>query len=609
MAKTRAPKKTASKIPAAVENKILEVSLQHPDYGARRLVQLLAKEDISIAESPGYRILKRNGMETRAKRTAIAEIQRKEKPPAASRKTPAKISTSIENRIVEVSLQNPDCGAQRLVVLLKDEDISVSKSSVYSILKRHNLQTRSKRIQKIEESKKEPGPAPKKTPAKISREVEERIVAVSLQNPDLGAKRLLPLLESEDIFISASAVYNILKRRNLGSRTKRLAALAEIEIAEPEVQPEPEALQEPPEIPVVIPVDEDEQEPEPVQIPLPVEEPIQEPEETYFLPVPVEMIPPPKPLKRPVRRFHWLFALFNFLLICLILILGVQAVQNMIRFRNPPPAAKLSPVPAPKPAADVEPAVQAHVSRPLNDYRMIWERNLFNVSAKAEPEPPKEVPVEKITLAQKNLGLQLVGTVVAHKPKLSIAIINDRKARDQMAYHEGDQAGKVRIKKILRNQVIITTDKGDKLLTMEAEEFGKGKTAGVSRKPTSRSSTSQQTISANRQPTSQTRSIEVDRSEVESSLSDMDGLMQQMRISPYVLKGEPSGFRISRLPAKSILRRMGLLSGDVIMKVNDEEITSPEQAEDFLGKLAEGGEVAITVKRRRRTRQIQLNIE
>lgn len=534
MAKARTSKKTASKIPTSVQSKILDFSLQHPDFGARRLAKLLEENGISIADSTLYRILKRNGLETRAKRIARSETEHehRKKPAASSRKSPAKISDSIRNRIVDVSLQHPE----------------------------------------------------------------------------LGAKRLLPLLEGEEIVVSASTVYHTLRRRGLGSRKQRLAAIDEIKVDQPETQPGVETLRETPEIPDVIPEAEYEPDPEPVQIPLPVEEQIQESEETYFLPVPVEMIPPPKPLKRPVRRFHWLFALFNFLLICLILILGVQAVQNMIRFRNPP-ASKLAPVPLPTTVSTVKPVTQAHVSRPLNDYRMIWERNLFNVSAKPEPAQPKEVPVEKISLAQKNLGLQLVGTVVAHKPKMSIAIINDRKARDQMAYHEGDQAGKVRIKKILRNQVIITTDEGDKLLTMEAEEFGKGKTAGFSQKSSLRNSSSRQSLSANRQPSSMTRSIEIDRSEVESSLSDLDGLMEKMRISPYVQKGEPSGFRISRLPAKSVLRRMGLLSGDVIMKVNDESITGPEQAEDFFGTLAEGGEVAITVKRRRRTRHIQLNIE
>ena len=48
---------------------------------------------------------------------------------------------------------------------------------------------------------------------------------------------------------------------------------------------------------------------------------------------------------------------------------------------------------------------------------------------------------------------------------------------------------------------------------------------------------------------------------------------------------------------------------DVIVGIDGETITSPEQASDFFQKLAEGGEVTIKLKRRRRTRQIKLNIE
>ena len=38
-------------------------------------------------------------------------------------------------------------------------------------------------------------------------------------------------------------------------------------------------------------------------------------------------------------------------------------------------------------------------------------------------------------------------------------------------------------------------------------------------------------------------------------------------------------------------------------------ITSPDQAPDFFKVLADGGEVTIKLKRRRRTRQIKLKIE
>jgi PDZ domain-containing secreted protein len=43
--------------------------------------------------------------------------------------------------------------------------------------------------------------------------------------------------------------------------------------------------------------------------------------------------------------------------------------------------------------------------------------------------------------------------------------------------------------------------------------------------------------------------------------------------------------------------------------VNDQEITSPDQDAEVFEKLAAGGEVTITIERRRRTRKISLNIE
>jgi hypothetical protein len=135
-----------------------------------------------------------------------------------------KIQGMIEERIVELSLQNPDFGAQRLSPLLKNKNISVSSSQIYTILKRHNMQTRAKRLAKLaDRSPKKPAPAAKKKPARITDEVAEQIVQVSLQNPDYGAQRLVPLLEKEGILLTASAVYRMLKRNGLQNRDKRLA--------------------------------------------------------------------------------------------------------------------------------------------------------------------------------------------------------------------------------------------------------------------------------------------------------------------------------------------------------------------------------------------------
>jgi len=47
----------------------------------------------------------------------------------------------------------------------------------------------------------------------------------------------------------------------------------------------------------------------------------------------------------------------------------------------------------------------------------------------------------------------------------------------------------------------------------------------------------------------------------------------------------------------------------VITAINDEAVTGPEQAAGFYETLSRGSEVTINFQRRRRNRQIRLNIE
>ena len=70
----------------------------------------------------------------------------------------------------------------------------------------------------------------------------------------------------------------------------------------------------------------------------------------------------------------------------------------------------------------------------------------------------------------------------------------------------------------------------------------------------------------------------------------------------------PAGIKLSPVPPGSIFAQMGLRSDDVIVGVNGESITRPEQAVRLLEKIKEGGDVAIQVKGRRRNRIIQLDV-
>jgi type II secretion system protein C len=496
-----------------------------------------------------------------------------------NKRVATKISGPVEERIVEISLQHPDYGARRLVALLKKETIIVSASAVYNILKRHSLQTREKRLAEIKEQTEEPKPFPKKPPAQITDEVAGRIVQISLQNPEYGARRLVPLLEQEGILVSVSSVYTILKRNGLQNRSMRLLKFEEQRFVE---TPHPQA----------------------VAITPPAEELQQVAEETFVTSAAPRVSPVPKAHEKATGKRSWVLTLFNLLLLGLLILLGIYTVQNVRNVRLEPEA-----VASIEPASLIAATEPKAAFRPLIDYRFIWERNLFNISKEKAPAPKKEIAIEKLALAGKDLGLKLVGTVVADDPARNRAIIHNHSSRQQEAYQEGDQAGKVQIKKIMRNKVVITTEKGDELLTVELEDSGKRARSSMAQQWASKGLPFQAQVPEGELPRAATRSIRLEREEVAASLANPDQLLQDVNISPYMQGDQPAGFRLDRIPPQNIFRKMGLRSRDVVVGVNGEDITGPDQAVDFFRTLGEGGEVTIQINRRHRTRQIRLNIE
>jgi len=625
MASKRTSKRFISKIPPKTAERIVAISLQHPELGALRLVPLLNKKRISVSATTIQRILRRQGLQNREKRLAkikkqaqIKKHAKKARKPKLPPKKPAtKITDDVAERIITASLHNPNFGAGRLVPLLKKEGIFTSSSAIYRILKRSGLQTREKRLAKAAETIAEPGIIPKMFPEKVLPEVEDRIVELSLQNPDYGARRLEPLLHQEEILISASAVYRILKRNNLENRQKRLLKLEVGQALELPPAPDLEGLEpitEAAEIkltPAVDPVPEPVFEPA-VAVPIPPEDETPAPAEEPELLPGLSVAAPAQPERPPVRksltksikkRSHWVFYPLYLLLFVLIAYLGFHAMQTIQYAQLETGILTASDSTTVGIAANPD-----ATERPLDGYRKIWERNLFNITKPTEPDSQKKVSLEKIALAKKELGLELVGTVVADDPNLSRAIIDNRSIRKQEAYREGDTAGKVRIKRILRNNVVITTVNGDELLTVEIKESGKSASSTQTQNIGSQSSSAQQATGTQRQ-TARTSSIRLKRDEVADSLADIDGLMQQMKIAPYKSGDQAAGFRLGSITRDSVLRKMGLRSRDVIVGIDDETITSPDQASGFFKRLADGGEVTIKLKRRRRTRQITLNIE
>ena len=427
--------------------------------------------------------------------------------------------------------------------------------------------------------------------AKITAEVEAHIVEISLQYPDFGAKRLLPLLQHEELNVSASSVYRILKRHDMQTRALRLSKIEEQRMAE-----SPSRATETSSAfarPIGSQVDE----------PKPVDKDIS------------ERKLPPRSLSvanLPAKASGWsrtFFFAINSLLLVLIGYLGIGAVRSLQQAELEPAAL----IPIPPPPGMVVAEIESNL-QPVSAYQTIKARNLFNLSIANAPTHQKDIVLENVAVAKVDLGLNLMGTVIVNDSALSLAVVQNQQTEEIKTYHEGDKAGTVLIKKILRNRVVLATTHGDQLLTVEPEDFREHRGSlpslpGDVQYPrhTIESFSSDSTLSERTVP--RIRTIYFERDEVEFSLADVDRLMQQIRISPYKLGDHPSGFRLGNIPRDNVLRKMGFRSRDIIKEVNDQDITGTEQAADFFAKLLEGGELTVELKRRRKTRRIKIVVE
>ena len=286
-------------------------------------------------------------------------------------------------------------------------------------------------------------------------------------------------------------------------------------------------------------------------------------------------------------RHRWIA---DILVLSLIVYFGVDAFMTVLNSR-------LAPTPAMQEQAVKLSEKPAAATRPLEEYAIITERNLFGGTSQGLAEAaPEEIVLDDMPVALKSLGLRLVGTVVANKPDESSAIIEDQSTRKQEVYQEGDRVKQALIKRILRHNVVINTGRRDEVLTMIPDE-----SAGKAPAPERASRT-------RRRPAAR-GSIRLDREELESQMANLNELMQQVRIRPFMEGKRPAGFLVSNIKPGSLFSKMGLRNGDVIQGVNGETITTPDQAVELYESLMEGGEIALEIKRGRRKQNLRYEVE
>jgi general secretion pathway protein C len=259
--------------------------------------------------------------------------------------------------------------------------------------------------------------------------------------------------------------------------------------------------------------------------------------------------------------------------------------------------AGLDSVPPPVPAAGR--ALPAGPESPVgvSDYQAIVDRNLFNSGKKPLAEPGKgAIDVDK--LKQTGLKLKLWGTAIGPGGHL-YAVIEDPKTREQVSYRAGDVVQKATVKMVLRQKVVLNVDGRDEVLIQEEPGIVRAAAPGPAA----------EAAPAPRLAAEPSEQVAVTGEQIEKAMEDVGDLLTQATFRPHIEDGRPAGISITGIKPNAIFRKLRLRNGDVITGVNNQSITSVDDAMKVFGTLSADGPIQVQVKRRGREETLEYKID
>ncbi|MGE4496871.1 MAG: hypothetical protein AB7E48_03250 [Deferribacterales bacterium] len=94
-----------------------------------------------------------------------------------------------------------------------------------------------------------------------------------------------------------------------------------------------------------------------------------------------------------------------------------------------------------------------------------------------------------------------------------------------------------------------------------------------------------------------TEKVSMTRADFVSNLGDINNIIKSVLMRPYEKDGQIVGFRLSRMTRDSVLRSLGLKNGDAIMRINGEELKSPEVLFSMLSSVENVTAVTLDLER------------
>lgn len=220
-----------------------------------------------------------------------------------------------------------------------------------------------------------------------------------------------------------------------------------------------------------------------------------------------------------------------------------------------------------------------------DDFSVIVERGIFGTAGQSSAHGD----ADGLPSVARELGIELVGTVCG-SPAVSRAIIKNTKTKTLRLYRPGQTVAGATIQSVEFNAVILLHNGRRKALNLEAAETG----------PSADSSRPAQgkvnpVKAAPYLPTNRVRRQSA--AVAASKIGYIQEILSKAAIEPYSINGIVEGFRITGLEKVPAAKSLGLENGDIIRRVNGQQLSSLQKAFQVFQKAKSQPSISMELSR------------
>lgn len=258
------------------------------------------------------------------------------------------------------------------------------------------------------------------------------------------------------------------------------------------------------------------------------------------------------------------------------------------------------------PTPDVDDQAAVSSTLPRGAQRVAREKPLaqkiadFNLFGKFEPKTVEQAPVQPKVVPETKLNLKLRGVFASPDKNQARAIIADARGDEDSYRIGGELPGGAILTEIYPDRVILEHNGRLETLKLPVDEDGGAGQASASRTAvTPRGPVGNTANSGNM---SQISASTNDNSQLlgkyrDALMNDPNSVMGLVNVRPYSKDGQLIGYRIRPGRDRSLLRRFGLRSGDIVTSVNGVPMNNPVKALEVLRDLSSATQLTVDIQR------------